>query len=137
MVSANHYFDPKPWILNSIGVITVTGTSAYEAALFGKKSIVFGDAPFNVIEGIIRVNNFEELPSLIASFGEINNIHSAAAYIAAVKEMGVEVNINYLMNEGEKILSGHKELTENYQSEIRNLKLFFEKSLESMGFVND
>lgn len=128
MVSLNYYNDPKPWILNSIGVITITGTSAYEAALLGKKSITFGEIPFNVIEGITRVSSFEDLPRLISTFGEVDNIHSCAAYLATVKEIGTEVNLNYLMSEGEQILLEKKPLTDKYQSEILALKQLYEKA---------
>lgn len=41
MVQLNYYNDPKPWITKSQGVVTISGTSAYEAALLGKHSIVF------------------------------------------------------------------------------------------------
>tara|TARA_R110000868_G_scaffold118059_2_gene313280 strand:- start:9773 stop:11344 length:1572 start_codon:yes stop_codon:yes gene_type:complete len=132
MVNINYYKDPKPWIQNSIGVITVTGSSSYEAALLGKKSIVFGDVAFNVIDGITRAKSFEELPRLIANFGMIDNIHSCAAYLATVKSLGMELDLKYLANEGEQILIGKKMMSDKYISEIDKLNDFFEKSMEQI-----
>lgn len=132
MVDLTYYNDPKPWIINSLGVITITGTSAYEAALLGKKSITFGDVPFNVIEGVTRVSSFEDLPKIIASFGEVDNIHSCAAYLATVKEIGTEVDLNYLMSEGEQILLGRNSKTDKFNDQILSLKRFYEKAIKSL-----
>jgi hypothetical protein len=128
LVQLNYYNDPKPWIENAKGVITITGTGAYEAAMLGKKSIVFGDVPFTLIEGITRINSFEELPSLIASFDSIDNIKSCAAYIAAIKSVGMEINLKYLMTEGETILRNEKRLTDEFQKQLDRLIMFFEKA---------
>jgi len=128
MVTLNFHKDPKPWIENAKGVITITGTSAYEAALLGKRSIVFGEVSYNLIEGISRIHSFEELPSLIASFGPIDNIKSCAAYIAAVKSVGTKINLKYLMAEGEAILKGDKILSDEYQKQIDQLSEFYEKA---------
>ena len=106
MVCLDYYKDPKPWIVNSKGVITITGTSAYEAVLLGKRAIVFGDVSFSLIEGIQRVTSFEELNHAIQLFDEpIDNVKSCAAYIKAVKEVGYRIDIRYLMREGERLLS--------------------------------
>jgi len=134
MVTLNYYDDPKPWIENSIGVITITGTSALEAALLGKRSIIFGKVPFSVIEGISLVSNFNDLPHLISSFGEVDNIQACASYLATVKKIGTEVRLNYLMEEGEKILKGKKMLTDEYRNEIFALKHFYEKAMKPLGF---
>ena len=75
VVQLNYYKDPKPWITKARGVVTITGTAAYEAALMGKKSIVFGDVPFSLIDGVTRIRSFEDLPAAIRNFGEtVRNI---------------------------------------------------------------
>ena len=131
MISVNFFKDPKPLISFSKGVVTITGTSAYEAVMLGKKSIVFGEVPFNLIEGVFRVKSFEELPSIIASFGAIDNVHSCAAYISAVKSLGMEINLKNLMAEGEAILLGNKEISEEYKKQIKQLSIFYEKGFEN------
>ena len=131
VVQLNYYKDPKPWITKAVGVVTITGTAAYEAALMGKKSIVFGDVPFSLIDGITRIRSFEDLPEAIRAFGEVDNIHSAASYIHAVKEAGNEVKIFYLMDEAEEIFAGRHEETEEFDRELKALLDFYEKGLEN------
>ena len=129
LVQINYYDDPKPWIENAQGVITIAGTAAYEAALLGKTSIIFSGVPFGLIKGITRANSFEELPKLIAKFGSIDNIKSCAAYLAAVKLVGSKINLKYLMLESEAILNGEKKETEEFKNKIDELMQFFDKAL--------
>ena len=131
VVQINHYKDPKPWITKAEGVVTITGTAAYEAALLGKKSIIFGEVPFSLIDGITRVSSFEDLPRLIREFGEVDNIHSAAAYIHAIKSAGEEVKLFYLMDEAEEIFAGRREESEEFDRELEKLLDFYEKGLEN------
>ena len=131
VVQLNYYKDPKPWITKAQGVVTITGTAAYEAALRGKKSIVFGDVPFSLIDGVTRIRSFEDLPAAIRNFGETDNIHSAASYIHAVKTAGSEVKIFYLMDEAEEIFAGRHEETEEFDAELKVLLDFYEKGLKN------
>ncbi len=131
VVQINYYKDPKPWILNCKGVVTITGTAAYEAALLGKKSIVFGDVPFSMIDGVMRVRSFEDLPDAVRSFGSVDNIHSAAAYLHAVKQAGEEVKIFYLMDEAEEIFAGRHQESDKFDQELKVLMDFYEKGLEN------
>lgn len=133
VVQLNYYKDPKPWITNAKGVVTITGTAAYEAALMGKKSIVFGDVPFSLIDGITRIRSFEDLPETIRAFGQTDNIHSAAAYIHAVKQAGNEVKIFYLMDEAEEIFAGRHEESEEFDRELEVLLDFYEKGMVNYG----
>lgn len=131
VVQINHYKDPKPWLLKCKGVVTITGTAAYEASLLGKKAIVFGDVPFSLIEGIIRIRSFEDLPDAIRSFGSVDNIHSAAAYLHAVKEAGEEVKIFYLMDEAEEIFAKRHGESERFDRELMVLMDFYQKGLDN------
>ncbi len=133
VVQVNYYKDPKPWILNAKGVVTITGTAAYEAALLGKRSIVFGEVPFSLIEGITRIRSFEELPKAIRSFGSVDSLHSAAAYLEAVKEAGAEVKIFELMDGAEEIFSGRRKEDREYREMLRELLHFYEKGYETWG----
>lgn len=130
VVQINYYKDPKPWIMKAKGVITITGTAAYEAALLGKKSIVFGDVPFTLIDGITKIKSFDELPEAIRSFGEVDSLHSAAAYIEAVKRAGAPVKIFELMNDADDIFSGKKERTQEFDDMLDELLTFYEKGYE-------
>lgn len=127
LMQLNYYEDPKPWIANSEGVITITGTGAYEAAMLGKPAYVFGDVMYNVIEGITRVKSFEELPYLLkGNCASLSNIQSCAAYIHTVKKLGREVNLLTLLYEGNKCLIRGKEPSENFYNYLENLELLYE-----------
>ena len=137
VVQVNYYKDPKPWILNAKGIVTITGTAAYEAALLGKRSIVFGEVPFSLIEGITRVTDFSELPGVIKQFdnevkdNELRSMtHSAAAYIETVKQAGEPVKIFELMDGAEEIFAGRAERTPEFEKELDVLVDFFEKGYE-------
>lgn len=125
LVQINYYKDPKPWIQNSQGVITITGTAAYEAALLGKRALVFGDVMFDLIDGVTKVDSFKELPKLLNKFGLIENTKSCAAYIKAIKNIGESINIKYLMSEGEAILRGKSVISEKYKDELGSLERLF------------
>jgi len=137
LVQINHFNDPKPWIVNSKGVITIVGTTAFEEALMGRKSIVFGDVPFNLIDGITKCTDFEKLPEMIKDFGDIDNIHSCAAYLQTIKDVGFEIDLFYLMDKAEKILGKKEEEDEKFKSQIETLKDFYEagykRFLEKQG----
>ncbi len=127
LVQINYYQDPKPWIVKAKGIITITGTAAYEAALLGKRSAIFGNVPFGLIDGVRKINSYEELPEIIRSFGELDNERSAAAYIEAVKEAGEEVKIFELMDGAEDIFAGRIEETDEYDGMLMGLLKMFEK----------
>lgn len=131
MVQLNYYTDPKPWISKAQGVVTISGTTAYEAALLGKRSVIFADVPFSLIEGITRLRSFEDLPAALKKFTEpISNVQSCAAYIAAVKEMGLPINLKLLVNYGQDIIRGKGDMTEEYQEALDNLEKLYQIAYE-------
>ena len=130
LVQVNYYNDPKPWLVNARGVVTIVGTTAFEEALLGKKSILFGDVPFMMIDGITRARSFEDLPALIREFGEIDNKHSCAAYLQTIKDIGYEINVFYLMGQAEKILAGKEQRDEKFNQELTALKAFYNSGYE-------
>lgn len=126
LMQPNYYDDPKPWIVNALGVITITGTSAYEAALLNKKAILFGNVSFEVLTNISRIKNIEELARIIADFSYVNdNIKSCAAYIKTVKKFGYSLDIKYLIAEGYKYLQSDKKPGLEYEKHLENLKAFY------------
>ena len=144
VVQINYYKDPKPWIMKAKGVITITGTAAYEAALLGKRSIIFGNVPFALIDGITRIKSFDELPEAIRNFGSVDSLHSAASYIEAVKRAGAPVKIFELMNDADDIFSGKKERTAEFDDMLDELMIFYEKgynrylkALDEGHFISD
>lgn len=125
LVQINYHHDPKPWIVNAKGVATIVGTTAYEEALFGRKSIIFGDVPFSLIDGVTKVTDFTKLPEIVRDFGEIDNIHSCAAYLQTIKDIGFEFDLFYMMNKADKILGGQEEIDEKFSHELSQLNEFY------------
>lgn len=123
LVQINYYSDPKPWIENSQGVITITGTSAYEAALLGKHACVFSDVIFSCIEGIHRVHSYEELPTIFKEFSKpLNNIKSCASYIKTIKDFGNPVDLKYLLRTLPSTIRNKENLNEKQLENINNLE---------------
>ena len=126
MVQLNFYKDPKPWIVKSQGVVTISGTAAYEAALLGKRAILFTDVPFSIMEGISRLHSFEHLAKTIQDFDKpLDNKQSCAAYIASIKELGCPVNLKVLLGQGQAIIRGKTEMSEEYQENLGKLEKLF------------
>lgn len=126
MMQLNYYEDPKPWIVNSMGVVTITGTSAYEAAVLGKPALVFGEILFSLIDGVYKVESLNDLPKLIRGFS--NYVHSdlsCAAYIKTVKDLGVKINMLKIMNDGLMIYRNQYETPTEWREEVEKLETLF------------
>ena len=94
--------------------------------MLGKQSILFSDTPFSLVEGIHRLKSFEDLPDTLKLFKDsINNMKSCAAYIEAVKTLGYPVSMKLLMNMGDDILRGKKDIDQEYQTNLDNLERLF------------
>lgn len=131
LVQFNYYNDPKPWIMNSEGVYTITGSSAFEAALLGKRSIILGEMSCQVIEGICKLDSFRNLAKEITKFKEpIDNIHSCAAFIYTAKKYGVEFKVFTLMSRGKLILKDGHKMDKQYSNELDELINFFYRGYE-------
>jgi len=56
---------PEKLYQNSSLVITVRGTSAFDAALYNKPSVIFADILYSILPFVFRVRSLEELPEVI------------------------------------------------------------------------
>ena len=97
LVKLNAYKDAKSWIEKSLGVITVTGSTALEAAMLNKPAIVFGNSCFNVLPNVRFANSLNELESLFNliktdSWSKDNEI-SRASYLKTIQDLGVDLDI--------------------------------------------
>jgi len=137
IVKSNFYHDPKPWIEKSLGVITITGTSAFEAAMLNKPAIVYGNVFYNVISGIKVAKSFEELEYLFKLIDTGNwsedNTKDCCACLKTVEELGTDMNIFSIIDlAGKKIATNS--LNENEEEELNNmintLIVFYEKALK-------
>ncbi|MBM6963896.1 hypothetical protein H6A37_08650 [Phocaeicola plebeius] len=132
LVQINYYSDPKPWIEKSQGVVTITGTSAYEAALLGKHACLFSDVIFSCIDGIHRVHSFEELPIIFKEFGKpLDNIKSCASYIKTVIEFGEPVDLKYLLRTLPNTIINKEDLNDKQLENIDNIEKIIIKAYNS------
>tara|TARA_B100000029_G_scaffold473620_1_gene515182 strand:+ start:2880 stop:4394 length:1515 start_codon:yes stop_codon:yes gene_type:complete len=61
----HHSFSEKELLKNSSLVVSIAGSSSFEAAFFGKPSIVFSDLIYSYLSSVSKVNNIEDLPKII------------------------------------------------------------------------
>lgn len=136
LVKSNHYKDPKNWIEQSLAVVTITGTSAFEAAMLNKPAIVFGESVYNVLSNVKVAKNYDELKSLFELVDNNNwpkdNINESAAYIKTAVDVGVDLNMFSLIHlSNKKILE--KKINVEEEKELKNLEnkliTFFDKAL--------
>tara|TARA_Y200000002_G_scaffold379883_1_gene390137 strand:- start:19671 stop:21266 length:1596 start_codon:yes stop_codon:yes gene_type:complete len=136
LVTSNYYEDPKTWIENSAVVITIAGTSAFEATMLNIPAMVFGNVSYNVLSNIKLVKSFNELESLF-NLIESNswlkdNTIECAAYLKTISEVGVNLDYNQLIKLASKKI--HSEPLEKQEKEdfvvlLNCLINFFEKAV--------
>lgn len=136
LVKLNYYKDPKPWIEKSMGVVTISGTTAFEASMLNIPAIVFGHVQYNVIPGIKLAKNIEELGDifkLIESNKWIkDNTNDCAAYLKTIKEVGIPINLaHFVKMSAKKITSDHLNIDEenDLQNMISMVQNFYERAL--------
>jgi hypothetical protein len=136
IVKSNFYKDPKPWIEKSLGIVTITGTTAFEASMLNKPAIVFGSVFYNTIPSIKFAKSFEELEQLFRLIENNNwpqdNTLDCAAYLKTVNELGVDLDIEYLIKLSlKKIKSKQLDINEenNLKDMIDKLISFYEKAI--------
>ena len=137
VVKPNFYKDPKPWIEKSLGVVTITGTSAFEASMLNKPAIVFGNVFFNVISSIKVTKSFDNLKDLFNIIETNNfvkdNLLDCAIYLKTINEVGVALNVetSLIPLAHKKILL--KQLATKEENDIKimiqKLIQFYEKAL--------
>lgn len=71
----------KEIIKNSIGVITINGTSGFEALLLNKHVIIFGNAFYQCSERVKKIYNIRELKNVIYSLKDSNYEDDEELYI--------------------------------------------------------
>ena len=76
-------------------VMTISGTSAFEASLYKKPSIIFADSDITEISSIFRVKQFEDLPQTIAkALKTIVNPLQVKAYLEKLHRNSFVADIN-------------------------------------------
>jgi len=134
-IKLNAFNDPKDWITNSEGVVTITGTSAFEAAMLGIPSIILGNTSFETIEGIYKLNTIDELGGYIQKFNglKLENTMSCSKYIDTIKKYGSKVGFTNIHNKCYQHLldlENNNEINELVKSDIINLSSVFKSGIK-------
>lgn len=127
------YNDPKTWIQKSRGVVTITGTSAFEAVMLGKAAIVLGAVPFKMIEGINYCHSLNDLANIIKEKFDnklLENINSCENYIQSIYKYGEVVKFTLLHNFCYHSLLSNEKMTKEGVDEIYKVAGVFRKGIK-------
>ncbi len=93
---------------------TITGTAGWEALLFKKPVITFGDVYFNRVSMVKKCERIDELPLLVQQQVERFNFdeHELEQYVAALLERSANVSLHRLWEVG----ADKKEMVHNLES---------------------
>jgi len=76
-------------------VISIAGTSSFEAAFFGKPSILFSELMFDSLPSVTRVHSIEKLPMTIQNCLKIiPNPNDIASFIGKLESISFEFNLH-------------------------------------------
>lgn len=133
----NTFSDPKGWIVNSSGVITITGTSAFEAVMLGKRAIVLGTTPFENTEGIIQSNMKDLNNDILELLNDVdcNNVSSCAAYVETLQKFGKRIQWTRLHNECYSALLKDGVVSKEPKKDLRDLADVFKIGIEQLSKV--
>jgi len=134
LVKFNYYSDPKPWILNSKGVITISGSTAFEARMLSRPAAVFGHVCFNIIDGIDVVNSIRDLKNIFTGFSNYkhkdSDIQSCASYLKTIKDVGISLDIKKLITLSSRCIAGKKSGDGELGFMVNKLTKFYNKSYD-------
>jgi len=110
IVSPFLHKDPKQYIQDCKGVLTISGTSALEAAFLGKPSIIFGATSFEVLSCVHKISDITKIKDIIAQWDtdekQVND-QEIVSYIETVLKYGRNISLKtilYYCAESEKAL---------------------------------
>ena len=105
-------FPKESLIKNSSFVITIAGTTALEAAVYQKPSVVFSDVNCSTLSCVFKVNNLEDLPTIIKK---------------CLNSKVDLVELNHFFHQVEK---------STFSCDVENLNTIFSNVLGVGGFLN-
>ncbi len=110
LVSPFLHEDPKQYIQDCKGVVTIAGTSALEAAFLGKPSIIFGSMSFETLSCVNKITDITKIKDIIAQWDtneKLVNDPEIVSYIETVLKYGQNISLKtilYYCAESEKAL---------------------------------
>lgn len=135
---ADPSLEARALIKGAEAVSVITGSVALEAALLGKPVITFGDCPYNLlpdtmVRRCVDVRHIQVLIKDIIS-GYKNNNHALLAYIAAVFETSVGINLYSVLLGKSNVYS---EQNKDYFEEIERLADFLIKRVKPNALLKN
>lgn len=139
-------FDSKILLENCDAVVSVGGTSSFEAAFFGKPSIIFADLGYSIIPSIIKLDSYDDLKDGIKNClnTNVNPIH-VFNYIKTLEKnsfifefMNFEIDYsNWFYNNANTTdvvitSSKMKKFLFNHKSELENLSNEYAKKINQL-----
>jgi hypothetical protein len=94
----DHFAHTRSFLEQAACIITITGTSGFEGALLGKKTILLGDRtmPWHRIKAVTQVKNWHDLHDVVKSCETYKcDDDDLAAYLQAVHENSFALKNNY------------------------------------------
>lgn len=133
LVKLDSYDDPKDWISRSRAVITLTGTSAFEAVMLGKPCAIFGSVHFQVIPEVFKIDTDQRLLQFVdhvnSSSSDIESKRSCAAYLKTVLERGEKVPILTLIEGCKRSAISSEPLSNDVETYLDRLYSLYLKSI--------
>ena len=126
MLRLDQYPSSLDWIIRSLGVVTLSGSSALEATLVSKKSLIFGETTFSRLKGVSQVMSFEEIPILLSNLvgsPALDNRDDRAKYIGFCSKEGLLWPMHSILKEA-------KSVTSQKSNASRDLNLFIEAYID-------
>jgi hypothetical protein len=115
-------------VKNSLGVISLSGTTMFEAAFVSKRAISVGIPEYNILSNVEKYNKYTTIfPSIDLS----ENTTNLEKYIQTVFEVGQDIDMNYLLYEGTLKMNGYK-----YKNEIKKLKKLFDAQIKAKEYTS-
>lgn len=97
LIEPRKYGDPRAYLEHAEGVVTITGSSAFEAALLGKPAIAFGPTPFSMLSSIKSITDVTLLPTIVRNWavGLAEDVE-LEAYLEVAMELGETLDMPML-----------------------------------------
>ena len=85
-------------------MISISGSAGFEAAFYGKSSIIFADLGYEILSSVTKINSFSELSSTIRnSIEKENNPSDLDKYMKLLDWEGVDFDIAQIQMNYQKL----------------------------------
>ena len=116
-------------------IILIGGTTGFEAAFYGKPSIVFSDMIYSLVPSIFRIKNLEELPHLIkTALNYQPESDSLDKYLTLIEQHSFDFDYLNFLNEFNNIFFREDRLS-NVDISASKMENFLDKNKSVLELV--